>query len=396
MIDVCILGGGAAGLAVAFDLSEKCPDLKIVVLEKNQDVGLKLKATGNGRCNISNAECQTFGDTVKFFRRAGVEIKTNSEGWAYPVSEEGSEVVNALKDRLEVNGVKIYTKHVVEKIQGGNEENEPYNIICANGETFQCKKVVMTLGGKAAPNFGTVGDGYILARNLGHTITKLAPCLVPLMCENKQMGVNKGVRAKGVVSLFRHGEFVAKEQGELQFTEEGLSGICVFTLSKYVVLNDKTTFDDYKLKVDFLAQYQSLEIFIILKERCKIKGMKTIKLLSTLVKDSIGQKLMKPWADKTPLAADLDDKDIKEIILNSKGIIYDVKGAGGWKEAQCTTGGVSWDDFNWETMESKVKKGMYFAGEIIDYSGPCGGYNLENAWVNARKVSKALCTEFTS
>ena len=395
MIDVCVLGGGAAGLAVAVDLSNKCPDLSIVIIEKNSDVGLKLKATGNGRCNISNAQCQTFGETVKFFKRIGVEVSTNDEGWAYPVSEEGSEVVNVLKERLEDNGVKIYTEHIVEKIEE-NVEGVPYTVVCSKGQTFQCKKVVMALGGKAAPNFGTVGDGYILARKLGHKVTKLAPCLVPLMCENEEMGINKGVRAKGTVSLFRHGDFVAKEKGEIQFTDKGLSGICIFTLSKYVVLNEKTKFEDYKLKLDFLAQYQGLEILIMLKDRCKIKGMKTSKLLSSIVKDQIGQKLMKPWADKCPMAKDLSDEDLKEIILHAKGIIYDVTGAGGWKEAQCTTGGVSWDDFDWDTMESKVQPGMYFAGEIIDYSGPCGGFNLENAWVNARKVSKALCTEFTN
>ena len=103
---------------------------------------------------------------------------------------------------------------------------------------------------------------------------------------------------------------------------------------------------------------------------------------------------MKTWSSKCEFAADLSDKDIKDIILHAKNVLFDVTGAGGWKEAQCTTGGVSWDDFNWETMESKVRPGMYFAGEVIDYSGPCGGYNLENAWVTARKVSKAICTEF--
>lgn len=395
MLDVCILGGGAAGMAVAVDVSMKCPELKIALLEKREDVGLKLKATGNGRCNISNTECQTFGDTVKFFRKVGVEIKSNQEGWAYPVSEEGSEVVNALKDRMEAAGVDVITNSVIEKINGGEREGDPFVITCANGKTYTAKRIVMAMGGKAAPNFGTVGDGYVLSRKMGHTITKLAPCLVPITCENKEMGSNKGVRCKGLVVLYRHGEFVAKEKGEIQFTEDGLSGICVFSLSKYVVLNDKTSFDDYKIRIDFLEQYQNLEILIILKDRCKIKGMKTARLLSSIVKDKIGEKLMKPWSDKTEFAADLSEKDIKDIILHAKNVIYDVKGAGGWKEAQCTTGGVSWDDFNWDTMESKVRPGMYFAGEVIDYSGPCGGYNLENAWLTARKVSKAICTEFT-
>lgn len=394
MLDVCILGGGAAGMAVAVDVSMKCPNVKVALLEKKEDVGLKLKATGNGRCNISNAECQTFGETVKFFKKVGVEIKTNEEGWAYPVSEEGSEVVNALKDRMADCGVQVYTNSIVENIEGGNTEGEPFTVTCSNGKTYQAKKLVMALGGKAAPNFGTVGDGYVLSKKMGHKITKLAPCLVPIKCENKELGINKGVRCKGLVVLYRHGQFVDKQMGEIQFTENGLSGICVFTLSKYVVLNDKTTFDDYKIRIDFLAQYQNLEILIILKDRCKIKGMRTEKLLSSIVKDKVGKKLMEPWSSKCEFAADLTDDDIKDIIIHAKSIIYDVKGAGGWKEAQCTTGGVSWDDFDWETYESKVRPGMYFAGEVIDYSGPCGGYNLENAWVTARKVSKAICTEF--
>ena len=395
MLDICILGGGAAGMAVAVDISMECPDLKIAILEKKEDLGLKLRATGNGRCNISNVECQTFGDTVKFFKKAGVEIKTNNEGWAYPVSEDGTEVVNALKDRIKASGVLVYTQSVVEKVEGGQREGEPFFVTCQNGKTYQAKKIVMALGGKAAPSFGTVGDGYILSRKMGHKITKLAPCLVPIICENKELGNNKGTRCKGLAVLYRHGEFVAKEKGEIQFTSDGLSGICIFSLSKYMVLNDKTTFDDYKIRIDFLEQYQNLEILIILKDRCKIKGMKTEKLLSSIVKDKIGKKLMKSWSDKTEFAADLTDKDIKDIILHAKNMIFDVRGAGGWKEAQCTTGGVSWDDFNWDTMESNIRHGMYFAGEVIDYSGPCGGYNLENAWMTARKVSKAICTEFT-
>ena len=392
MYDVCILGGGAAGMAMAVDISTANPELSLVIIEKKGDMGLKLKATGNGRCNISNTECQTFGETVKFFRRVGVEIKSNSDGWAYPVSEQGEEVVEALKDRIAANNVSVFTDCIVNEISG---EKDNFTVSCVNGKTFNAKRVVMAMGGKAAPSFGTTGDGYVLARKLGHKVTKLAPCLVPVMCENSLMGVNKGLRAKAQVTLFRHGEFVEKETGEIQFTEEGLSGICIFSLSKYIVLNDRTTFDDYKIRVDFLPQYQNLEIFIILKERCRINGMRTEKLLSSIVKDRAGVKLMKKWSDKKEYAKDLTDDEIKEIILSSKSVIYDVKGAGGWKEAQCTTGGVSWDDFNWETMESKVIPGIYFAGEIIDYSGPCGGYNLENAWVTGRKASRAICTEFT-
>lgn len=390
MYNICIAGGGAAGLAVAFDIASSQPDLKIAVIERNIEPGRKLKAAGNGRCNISNIQCPTFGETVRFFRKAGIEIKSDDRGWAYPVSESGEDVTEALCDRLEALGVEIHTECRITEIV----HEDRYIIKCENGKEFTGEKLVMALGGKAAPSFGTTGDGYILSRNLGHNVTKLAPCLVPVKCRGEYTGNFRGIRAKGRVTLYRHGYFVEEETGEIQFTEEGMSGICMFNLSKYLVLNESTSFGDYMVSADLMPDYSMAEAFLVLKERKKVPGLRTENIFQSLVKAGIGKTVAAEEAEKTEYAADLTDDMIRKLVSSVKNMRFTVTGAGGWKEAQCTTGGVSWDDFNWETMESTKHEGLYFAGEIIDYSGPCGGYNLENAWVTGRKVSRAICTEY--
>ena len=390
--NVCIIGGGASGMAAAIYIKEKMPDLNVLLLEKKDVLGKKLSVTGNGRCNISNVQCPTFGDTSRFFKSIGVEIKTDNEGRAYPVSERAKDVTETMENLLLSLGVDIKKNVTVNNISKINEKG--CFIVSSDKESFEAEKVIIATGGKSAPQFGTTGDGYVLARNMGHTINKLAPALVALECSNSVLGINKGVRANAGVTLFRHSYFVEEEKGEVQFTEDGLSGICIFNLSNFVRLNENTGFSDYELALDLLPEYKPTEILYILSRKKNISGLKTISLMKSIVKPELARKLLKDISQRIPEAKDLSTEHLKDIILMFKNVRFTITGAKGWKQAQCTMGGVSWDDFNLHTMESTVVSGLYFTGEIIDYVGPCGGFNLENAWNTARKAGKAICTEY--
>lgn len=390
MYNICIVGAGAAGMAAALSISMENQDLKIILIEKKEEVGKKLSATGNGKCNISNNILPSFGDTSKFFRKIGIEIKVDSEGRAYPVSESAKDVVKGLENAVTAWGCDIVKKEEVMSI-----EKEDVYIIKTNKNQYTAEKVILATGGKSAPQFGTTGDGYRIAKKLGHTINKLAPALVPVECESEILGNIAGVRAKGKVNLFRHGFFVESEEGEIQFTKDGLSGICIFNLSNYLVLNEKTSFKDYKITIDLLSRYQEMEIFHMMKTRKNILNLDTKDLMLSIVNSKIAERLLEKWSIKYPKAAMLSDEQLKEIIGEFRNVEYKVTGAKGWKDAQCTKGGISWDDFDWDTFESKVCPGLYVIGEIIDYDGPCGGFNLENAWLSARKAGKAICTEYT-
>lgn len=388
--NVCVVGGGASGMASAIYIKQNAEDLSVLLLEKKDVLGRKLSMTGNGRCNISNVQCPTFGDTSRFFKTIGVEIKSDSEGRAYPVSERAKDVTEAMESMIYALG--IYIKKETAVIDLKRDEN-CFTVTTQRGD-FNAEKVILAAGGKSYPETGSAGEGYIMARNLGHTVNKPAPALVALECHNDVMGTNKGVRANAVVSLYRHGYFVESETGEVQFTEDGLSGICVFDMSSFVRLNENTCFEDYELSLDLLPGYKPVELLYLLDQRKKIKGLETKHIMRSMVKPQLAEKLLAEISGRIPAAKELDENDIKNIIAAFKDVRYKVTGAKGWRQAQCTMGGVSWDDFDLHTMESRICPGLYFTGEMIDYAGPCGGFNLENAWHTARKAGKAICTEY--
>ncbi len=394
MTDICIIGGGASGMMAAIKIAKENPSLNIILIEKKEKLGSKIYATGNGRCNITNTNCHTFGDTSKDFRNIGVEIKVTDEGRAYPVSEQAADVVFALENAVKAYGVEVILNTFVTVVE--KNKNGKYKIRTEGKfkKEILAHKVVIATGGKAAAAFGTTGDGYKLATALGHKVNKVIPALVPIECENATIGFLPGVRAKGKVTLYRKDFFVHEEQGEIQFTKDGLSGICIFNMSSFIRISKDTKFNDYYVEADFISQYKDMEILHILSIRRNINGLKTVDLFNSIVNSKLAHKILKKWSDKFNMAREIDNDSLKCIVDDFRHVRFNVTGVKGWKEAQCTAGGVDLDEFNSETMESISCPGIYFIGEVIDYQGPCGGYNLENAWETARKAGKAICTEY--
>lgn len=372
--DVCIVGGGAAGLAAAASFDKKAnmgkskkesaknKGLRICILEKNDCLGRKVLATGGGRCNLTNSACENKEIVLDFFKGLGLETRCDEQGRYYPYSERASDVVEILERALGNNvTIKLgFDVKVVSQISSDNPEQGKFMIV--GREMIFADNVILALGGKAGPQFGTTGDGYTIAKTLGHSVRRVFPILTGIECyrEGLDFKLLKGIRARGKASLIKDGETIASESGEIQFTDDGISGICVFNLTPYIRVGETEELSKamkrYALSLDLAEDFGSS----VLTERESSFGIVTEKLA----------KIIKP-----------------EELKNWRLGIRKVKG---WRDSQATYGGVVTDDINMDTMESTLINGLYFAGEIINVQGPCGGFNLQNAWETGIKAAKAI------
>lgn len=402
--DICIIGGGASGIAAAISAAEINPELNICILEKKDELGKKLLATGNGKCNITNIDCDGFDRVTEFFKRTGIMIKEDGGGRMYPYCEQASAVLDLLKSRVKHLNITVFTDCSVLTVNRSKFRGFDVHIDGAKGKAFiPCSKILIACGGKAGPQFGTTGDGYALAKKFGHAVTRICPILMPLECEGIEKKL-KGIRAKGKVCLLKGENIVAEESGEIQFTEEGLSGICIFNLTRYIKLEPTSDFPlskafrQYSVVLDFLPHMDKREVMKYLEERqvvmeCLPKEDYLISVLNTKLAKGIVHKVL---GETTGTVGNIDFEAIKEIAMLLKSSRYVVTGGKGWKEAQCTGGGIPLEEIDPENMESKIEKGIFFAGEILDYDGPCGGFNLNNAWLTGIKAGNGLALSLTT
>lgn len=376
--DVLIIGAGASGMAAG--ITAAASGKSVLIIEKNDAPGKKIYATGNGRCNIMNSACDE-ADTVRdFFRRIGLEMKEEDGGRMYPMSDQASDVVFVLERALGEAGVRVMCGAAAGRI----EMAEGGFLVTAGTEKIEAEKVIIATGGKAGPMYGTTGDGYGLARSLGHSVGRLAPALTGIETEESVKEL-KGTRARARVRLLkkRTGEVCAEEAGIVQFTDYGLSGICVFDLSRYILLDNNTDFDDYEISVDLLPDMEEEDAIRLLEwRRDNVRGMKAADMLRTLAPKALAEYI-------SGQAERSDAQDAAFLAGLMKDLRFTVSGMRGWKMAQVTRGGISREEIDEETMESKIAPGLYFAGEITDYDGPCGGFNLHHAWITGMRAGEA-------
>lgn len=348
-------------MAAAVSLSKT---FNICLVEKNEILGRKISATGGGRCNITNAACEHKDVSLDFFTSLGIETYCDDEGRYFPYSNRASDVVLALTRALGEN-VHVKCGFVVTALKSA----EGFEISDGR-ETIEANKVILATGGKAAPHMGTTGDGYILAGKLGHSVSRLYPILTGIECEGLNFNELMGIRSRARVTLMKNAKPVisggkqVSEIGEVQFTADGISGVCVFNLTPYMKVKDGTKVKEalasYSVLMDLAPDFGREELL----QRDSAFGIVTKKLADEL--DEIGR----PEA-------------IKNINLNVTGIR-------GWRDAQCTAGGISPNEIDCDTMESKLIPGFYVVGELLDIQGPCGGFNLQNAWETGLKAAAAI------
>lgn len=387
MLDICIIGAGASGLAAAITAGREGQNKSIVILEKKESAGKKLAATGNGKCNITNQHCKGALQILLFFDTLGIYTRTDEEGRVYPYCSQAKDVVYALVRGAKSAGAEIRTGCTVEKVEKGADGF----VIKTNKGRYEAKKLLIASGGKSAPQFGTSGDGYIIAKSLGHKIKRLAPVLTGIEVKANLKPL-KGVRVKALVKLLRDGSVIQQEFGEVQFNEDSISGICVMNLSRFIKLEAGESFAEginrYVIEIDFVPELNYPALENLLKRRFDAGMINAEELLISILPHPLRQQIAVQIAGISEMY--LRKTDLCKLVTMLKSWQLSVKGTKGWKAAQCTSGGVVLDEIDMDTMESKIHRGLFFAGEVIDYDGPCGGYNLQNAWETGIKAGKAM------
>lgn len=375
---VTVIGAGPAGMTAAICAARQGAGVRLI--EKNKILGRKLLATGNGRCNLTNMNSPDAEKTLCFFAELGLLTRSEEEGRVYPYSEQAAAVQEALTGEMEAVGVEVLCEHEVKSV----EKTETGFQIVTDRSRFLSDAIIVASGGKAGPQYGSTGDGYRIAKAFGHTIIRLMPSLVQLVSDAPYFKSLKGVRAKGKAELLRDGLTVDAETGEIQFAEDGLSGICIFNLSREYVRGDM-------IKIDLFPKYgeENLED-IILKRKKTLENRRMPDFFGGILhKKLIPVVLAELALAENRKAAELKPEEVKKIVKLLKGWTIPVTGTKGWKEAQVTAGGVDLAEIDPDTMESKLVPGLYFAGEILNVDGKCGGYNLQWAWTSGMAAGKS-------
>lgn len=403
-VHTAIIGGGAAGLFLASMLTEynATHDNKIpfVLLERNDRLGKKLSATGNGQGNVTNlsvGESEYFslaeGAALRaqklvneysqtqfqaFWEKRGVLLSYDERGRAYPASRQASALTDALRYHLSGADVRLQAQMTgIEKVDKGFIVHYQKD---GEKQTLHAENVVLCCGGKAAKNFGTDGSAYALAQSLGHSITPLYPSLVQLKTELSHIKTLKGIRVMngGLTVLVGKEKFALR--GDIIFTDYGVSGDAVFRASAF--LADKIDREDVRLCIDFLPERTEEEIYSALKnKRAALPGLAVGELLFGIVNNQVGRAVLKRA-----------DNDLKRAAKLVKAFPLAVTGSLGFDYAQVTKGGVSMTEVD-ERLQSKLAQGLYFAGEMLDVDGQCGGFNLQWAYSSACAVRDALLSK---
>lgn len=398
-IDIIVVGGGASGMMAAITAAKE--GCKVMILEHNDVLGKKILATGNGRCNFTNieqgaqfyrSESPAFvlpsldifdaNQTIQFFSDLGV-MTTERNGYCYPRTMQASAIRNSLLNELQRLQVKILTDMGIRKIC----KDDKYFIIETKSGNFTCKKCIIATGGKAEPKSGSDGSGYIYAKQLGHHLTKIVPALVPLISDAGWLKDVKGVRQDAKVTLFINGNKVFSDHGEVQFADYGISGIPAFQISRYAAMALEEG-HSVTVSIDFVPETDgnSLKQWI-LKSTQHYKNDGCIQsTLSGVVNQKIADMLAKnlPFGNSpySKLSGKQIDALAEQAVRQLKATEVSITGTKTFAQAQVTAGGIQVNDVNAYTMESKLVQGLYFAGEILDVDGMCGGYNLQWAWAS--------------
>lgn len=355
-MNVLVIGGGASGVACAIKLKQNNISCDVTVLEHLDELCKKIYATGNGRCNMTNVEAVHYDVTASFFRSIGVVMRTDHAGRVYPYSNQAGTVVSAMVDQCRRLGVDIVTGC---QVSGIELVDGIYNVYSNKG-VYSADVVVLATGGKSQSALGSDGSGYQLARDMGISVTELSPALVQLKSPSKNCHALKGVRAKCNVSIETNGSLVAKEYGELLFTDYGISGIVTMNLSQYI--SDRKLKDNQERSlavIDFVPEMSQEELLEHYNTFGTYDGILPHKLVSVIAKQ-----------------ADNDSQKMAQYIKNWRLIITGTKG---YDFAQITNGGVAKSQLS-PTGEAVDHPGLYIIGELTDNQFQCGGFNLDFAF----------------
>lgn len=408
--DILIIGGGPAGMAAAISAKRSNSKIDVVLIEKNEIMGRKLRATGNGRCNITNVNAEGYSEVISFLSSLGIVTKINENGFLYPASESAADVSELLELRLKQLGVKVYTGVTALEVSYASDKTEFLTTVSmretsdhgGSADYLKCtvysSALVIAAGGKSAPVYGSTGEGYRWLRGLGHTVTRLVPSLAPIECDGADLSKLSGTRVRAEAKLFKNGEEIHREDGEIQFTKFGLSGICIFNLSKMMRFEPGDTFSSFEIVLDLCREIDLGDVLKCAAERTgsirneSFVSEKLVDVFKTVFKEGVALEIIRQAgfkADEDSLV--LSSKEARDkLVASASALKFQPTGQKGWKEAQCTSGGVVESEVDQSSFESNLVKNLYIVGEVLDYDGFCGGYNLNHAFLSGKRSGAAV------
>lgn len=407
-MNVLVVGGGPAGMMAAIAAAENGNN--VTILEKMNSCGKKLLITGKGRCNITNsANIEDFfknipgnpkflysafnnftnEDIVKFLNNQGVKTKVERGGRVFPVSDMAKDVLNAFLRKLKKLNVKINTN--CEVIEIVVEESSVKGVKLKNNTKIFADKIILATGGLSYPVTGSTGDGYEMAKKLGHTVTNLKPALVPLRCsDEKSINICKGAQGLSLknigIKIIANKKLIYQDFGEMLFTHFGVSGPVILSASsillRYKQIDEVLNKGDIKLQIDLKPALDKEKLDLRIRRDFEEYRNKQYK---NSLEKILPQKLISVFIEYTKINP---EKKVNEITKEERKIMVDslkcfeltISGFGKIEEAIVTAGGISVKEINPKTMESKLINGLYFAGEIIDVDALTGGFNLQIAY----------------
>lgn len=391
---IAVIGGGASGMTAAITAAGQ--GAEVVLFEKNERVGKKLLATGNGKCNLSNREFSVdqyycsdkdklqkifdlFSpwDTISFFESMGLMVKEKNKG-LYPYSEQASAVLDVLRMELAHNKVQIISGTEIKSVIR-REKETVFEIKDKDGKSYIFDSLILASGSGAGQKMSGQ-SGYGIAKKFGHRVNPLAPGLASLKSDEKFCKALGGVRCNAKLTLMIDQKVEAQESGEVQFTEYGVSGIPVFQFSRqaaYALKDQK----EVNVIVDFFEEQSDQEFAFFARLRYESQKEKTLEefLIGTLNK-KINMVLIRQSGLKPKMTAkEAGFEKVLRLMQMSRHFRIHICDVNTMENAQVCAGGVDFGEID-EKMESVLMPGLYFAGEIVDVDGKCGGYNLQWAW----------------
>jgi len=394
--EIIIIGGGASGIIASITAKDIGKD--IAILEGSGRIGQKILATGNGRCNITNRNITssryhsknpnffdyvldnfTVEDTTNFFYSLGLPLTTLEGDKMYPLSLQASSVLDVFRMALEDRNIPVYLNSKVKDIK---KTSKGFKINTTSEETYECNKLILCCGGKSTPNTGSDGSGFSLAKTLKHSIVNPVPALVQLKLTYKHLKALSGIKFNGFSEILINKTPIKKEFGEILFTDYGISGPPILQLSRiasYALSEGNSIY----ITIDMMPDLSKENLIEFLENHWGIFSYRSVlnsfiglinkKIIPILLKEASISNIHKPCYE-------LDWNEKQKIFDLLKGWTFEVYDTNSFKNSQVTAGGVNTEEVNPITLESKLVKNLYFAGELLDVDGDCGGFNLQWAW----------------
>lgn len=411
--DVCVIGGGASGLAAAIAAARN--GASVLVLDRMDKAGKKILATGNGKCNLTNAGIDRrymdkaayrsrqssfpmkvlagfdAGDTLAFFESLALSTK-NKDGYIYPMSEQASAVCDSLKWELAELKADVVTGEEVIQIQKmRNGSGKDRFVVKTHINHYQSSQVILAAGGQSNSALGSNGSGYELCRQMGHRIVPVVPALCALRCREKFFKELAGIRVQGKVQIIIDGCPASADRGEIQLTAYGISGIPVFQVSRYAAYG-LYEHRDVRAVLDLMPDMEEYRLYERLSELMADHPGRTMRMiLSGFMNKKLAACLTKicHLEGERPCQT-VGRQQLSSLVRLIKKMEVHITDTNGFEQSQVTAGGVDTREINAKNLSSKIVPGLFIVGELLDVDGICGGYNLQWAWATGILAGRSV------